>query len=87
MDWIPPEIEISDSGGLDLEAWCLDAWMPGCWQDWRGLEEMGKVTARWGEGIGTNFHMLEPQELGGCTSSGKDHVSICCSQLYVKYTI
>ena len=23
----PPNIEISDSGGLDLEAWCLDAWM------------------------------------------------------------
>ena len=23
----PPNIKISDSGGLDLEAWCLDAWM------------------------------------------------------------
>ena len=25
----PPNIKISDSGGLDLEAWCLDAWMQG----------------------------------------------------------
>ena len=23
----PPHIKISGSGGLDLEAWCLDAWM------------------------------------------------------------
>ena len=23
----PPNIETSDSGRLDLEAWCLDAWM------------------------------------------------------------
>ncbi len=23
----PPNMKISDSGGLDLEAWCLDAWM------------------------------------------------------------
>ena len=23
----PPNIKISDSGGLDLEAWGLDAWM------------------------------------------------------------
>jgi hypothetical protein len=23
----PANIKISDSGGLDLEAWCLDAWM------------------------------------------------------------
>ena len=23
----PPNIKISDSGGLDLEVWCLDAWM------------------------------------------------------------
>ena len=23
----PPNIKISDSGGLDLEAWCLDVWM------------------------------------------------------------
>ena len=30
-------IKISDSGGLDLEAGCLDA---GCWQDWSGLEEV-----------------------------------------------
>ena len=32
----PPNIKISDSGGLDLEAWCLDAWML---NDWNGLEE------------------------------------------------
>ena len=33
----PPNIKISDSGGLDLESWCLDA---GCRQDWNGLEEV-----------------------------------------------
>ena len=31
----PPNIKISDSGGLDLEAWCLDAWML------EGLEGIG----------------------------------------------
>jgi hypothetical protein len=30
-----PNIKISDSGGLDLEAWCLDAWMR------EGLEGIG----------------------------------------------
>ena len=56
----PLYIKISDSGGLGLEAW-----MPGCWQDWRGLEEVTEVTASWGEGIGRNSHTLELQELGG----------------------
>ena len=41
----PSNIKISDSGGLDLEAWCLDAWML---KDWRGLEEVTEVA----EGIG-----------------------------------
>ena len=31
----PLYIKISDSGGLDLEAW-----MPGWWKDWNGLEEV-----------------------------------------------
>ena len=35
--------------------------MPGCWQDWNGLEEVTEVT----EGIGRNSHTLELQELGG----------------------
>ena len=58
----PLYIKISDSGGLDLEAWCLDAWML---KDWNGLEEVTEVTAFWGEGIGRNSHTLELQELGG----------------------
>ena len=58
----PPNIKISDSGGLDLEAWCLDAWML---KDWNGLEEVTEVTAFWGEGIGRNSHTLKLQELGG----------------------
>ena len=58
----PPNIKISDSGGLDLEAWCLDA---GCWKDWNGLEEVTEVTEGWEEGIGRNFQTLELQELGG----------------------
>ena len=37
----PPNIKISDSGGLDLEAWCLDAWML---KYWNGLEEVTEVT-------------------------------------------
>ena len=50
----PLYIKISDSGGLDLEAWCLDAWMleglewigggdggdGGDWNGRRGLEEI-----------------------------------------------
>jgi hypothetical protein len=55
----PLYIKISDAGGLDLEACCLDAWVL---KDWNGLEE---VTAFWGEGIGRNSHTLELQELGG----------------------
>ncbi len=39
--------------------------MPGCWQDWNGLEEVTEVTAFWGEGIGRNSHTLKLQELGG----------------------
>ena len=69
----PPNIKISDSGGLDLEAWCLDAWML---KDWNGLEEVTEVTAFWGEGIGRNSHTLELQELGGFLSY---HI---CSQRY-----
>ena len=41
----PPNIKISDSGGLDLEGWCLDAWVM---KDWNGLEGVTEVT----EGIG-----------------------------------
>ena len=39
--------------------------MPGCWQDWNGLEEVTEVTAFWGEGIGRNSHTLELQEVDG----------------------
>ena len=42
--------------------------MSGCWQKWRGLEEVTEVTAFWGEGIGWTSHMLELQELGGFVS-------------------
>ena len=41
--------------------------MPGCWQDWRGLEEVNEVTevtAGWEQGVGRNSHTLELQELG-----------------------
>jgi len=61
----PLYIKISDSGGLDLEAWCLDA---GCWKDWNGFEEVTEVTAFWGEGTGRTSHTLELQELGGLPS-------------------
>ena len=47
----PLYIKISDSGGLDLKAWCLDVWML---EGWNGLEEVTEVTevtAFWGEGI------------------------------------
>ena len=61
----PLYIKISDSGGLDLEAWCLDVWMLA------GLERIGRgdggigMDARWEEGIGRTSHTLELQELGG----------------------
>jgi hypothetical protein len=54
-----PKIKVSDLGGLDLEACCLDVWML---KDWNGL---GEVTAFWGEGIGRNSHTLKLQELSG----------------------
>ena len=57
----PPNIKISDSGGLDLEAWCLDAGRFG--MDLRSTE----VTAFWGEGIGRTSHTLELQDVGGFT--------------------
>ena len=62
----PPNIKISDSGGLDLEAWCLDAWML---KDWNGLEEVPEVTAFRGEGIGRNSHTLKLQELDGFSAT------------------
>ena len=55
-------IKISDSGGLDLEAWCLDAWML---KDWNGLGEVTEVTAFLGEGIGRSSNTLKLQALGG----------------------
>ena len=61
-DWIPLYSKISDSGGLDLESWCLDAWML---KDWNGLEEVTEVTAFCREGIGRTSHTLELQKLGG----------------------
>ena len=54
----PANIKISDSGGLDLEVWCLDVWML---EGLDGLDEVAEVT----EGIGRNSHTLELQELGG----------------------
>ena len=47
----PLYIKISDSGGLDLEAWCLDVWML------EGLEWIGGgdggigMDARWERGL------------------------------------
>ena len=60
-----------------LEAWVWSpcAWMPGCWQDWNGLEEVTEVTAFWGEGIGRNSHTLELQELGGFVQGLEDVLS------------
>ena len=58
----PPNIKISDSGGLGPETWCLDA---GCWKEWNGLEEVTEVTEGWEEGIGRNSYTLKLQELGG----------------------
>ena len=69
----PRNITISDSGGLDLEAWCLDVWML------EGLEWIGGgdggdggigMDARWEEVIGRNSHTLELQELGGLGPAG-----------------
>ena len=48
---------ISDSGGLDLKAWCLDVWML---KNWNGLEEVTEVTAFWREGM---FGLREPMVL------------------------
>ena len=65
-------IKISDSGGLDLEAWCLDAWML-AGLEWIGGGDGGDggigMDARWEEGIGRTSHTLELQELGGFGNS------------------
>ena len=77
----PPNIKISDSGGLYLKAWCLDACML---KDWNGLGEVTEMTALWGEGIGRNSHTLKLQELGRFvkTPSNADSTfcNYCCTQ-------
>ena len=57
----PLYIKISDSGELDLEAWCLDAWML------EGLEWIGGGDGGDVGGIGRSSHTLELQELGRYT--------------------
>ena len=59
-----PNIEILDSRGLDLEAWCLDDWMLAGFEGLEEVMDVTEVTAGWEEGIGRNSHMLELQELG-----------------------
>ena len=79
----PRDIKISDSGGVDLEAWCMDA---GCWEDWNGLEEVTEVTEglEWEEEIGRTSHTLKLQELGGlcrCWEAGW-LVNVCASSFH-----
>ena len=59
LDEVPirMHLNICTSQGLGLEAL-----MPGCWQDWSGLEG---VAARSGEGIRRNSNTLDAQEVGG----------------------
>ena len=45
-DWIPYKKHFRRTGGLDLKAWCLDAWMLA------GLKGFEEVADRWEEGIG-----------------------------------
>jgi hypothetical protein len=59
-----PDIEISDSRGLNLEAWCLDDWMLAGFEGLEEVMDVTEVTAGWQEGIGRNSHMLGLQELG-----------------------
>ena len=61
-----PNIEILDSRGLDLEAWCLDDWMLAGFEGLEEVMDVTEVTAGWEEGIGRNSHTLELQEAGGC---------------------
>ena len=61
-DWIPYKKHFRRTGGLDLKAWCLDAWMLA------GLKGFEAVADRWEEGIGRtedsrNSHTLDA--LGG----------------------
>ena len=61
-DQIPLYIKISDPGGLDLNVWCLDAWML-TRLEWIGGGDGGDGIL--GEGIGRNSNTLKLQELGG----------------------
>ena len=61
-DQIPYKKHFRWTGGLDLKAWCLDAWMLA------GLKGFEAVADRWEEGIGRtedlrNSHTLDA--LGG----------------------
>ena len=63
-DWIPYKKHFRRTVGLDLKAWCLDAWMLA------GLKGFEEVADRWEEGIGRtedlrNSHTHKLQELGG----------------------
>jgi hypothetical protein len=51
-------IKISDSEGLDLKAWCLDAWMLA------GLKGLEEVADRWEEGIGRTENSRTSHTLG-----------------------
>ena len=80
----PPNIKISDSGGLDPKAWCLDVWML---KDWNKLKEVTEVTAFWEEGTGRNSHTLKLQELGGSDDIVRvSHALRCiaCDQIFVE---
>ena len=48
----PPNIKISDSRGLDLEAWCLNDWMLAGLEELEEVMEVTEVTAGWEERIG-----------------------------------
>ena len=66
-DWIPYKKHFRRTGGLDLKAWYLDAWMLA------GLKGFEEVADRSEEGIGRtedlrNSHTHKLQELGGFLS-------------------
>ena len=62
----PPNIKISDSRGLDLEAWCLNDWMLAGLE---GLEEVmevtevTEVTAGWEERFGRSSSFRSSADL------------------------
>jgi len=59
----PHNIKISDSRGLDLEAWCLNDWMLAGLEELEEVMQVTEVTAGWEERIGRSSSFRSSADL------------------------